>query len=124
MNTISQVNFFIHGERRLKKHTGINNIPQSGKKMNKKTLYRIYNLKTDASYFGISSSKGNVCAQERFSLDLGMHPCRTLQDDYTKTGLELFVIETIKESDETEELVTMKAELEKQLEDKGITVYR
>ena len=91
--------------------------------MNKKTLYRIYNLKTDASYFGISS-KGNVCAQERFSLDLGMHPCRTLQDDYTKTGLELFVIETIKESDETEELVTLKAELEKQLEDKGITVYR
>ena len=50
--------------------------------------------------------------------------CRTLQDDYTKTGLELFVIETIKESDETEELVTLKAELEKQLEDKGITVYR
>ena len=50
--------------------------------------------------------------------------CRILQDDYTKTGLELFVIETIKESDETEELVTLKAELEKQLEDKGITVYR
>ncbi len=92
--------------------------------MNGKTLYRIYNLKTDASYFAISGSNGNVCAQERFRLDLGMHPCKSLQDDYTKTGLELFVIETIKESDESEELVTLKAELEKQLEDKGIDIYR
>ena len=91
--------------------------------MNMKTLYRIYNLKTDASYFAISSS-GNICAQERFRLDLGMHPCKSLQDDYTKTGLELFVIETIKESDETEELITLKAKLEKQLEDKGIDIYR
>ena len=56
-------------------------------------VYRIYNLKTDMTYLGVSDDVENVAAKERFSLDLGMHPCSSLQDDYTKTGLELFVIE-------------------------------
>lgn len=92
--------------------------------MKQKALYRIYNLKTDATFFGISDDAENVCASERFMLDLGMHPCASLQKDYTDTGLELFVIEIVTAADDEKSLTARKAELEKELEARGIEVYR
>ena len=31
----------------------------------------------------------------RFNLDLGMHPCKSLQEDYANTGLEVFRFDTL-----------------------------
>ena len=77
-------------------------------------LYQIYNLKTDKTYLNISNDPESVCASERFKLDLGMHPCTSLQDDYTTTGLEVFVIEVLETFEDKdvakEKLEEVKAE--------------
>ena len=38
----------------------------------------------------------------RFKLDMGMHPCKSLQDDYTNTGLEVFRFDTVEETTDKE----------------------
>ena len=58
-------------------------------------IFRIYNLKTDKSYFGITKDIIKTRAEQRFMLDLGAHPNHELQKDYTATGLELFVIDLV-----------------------------
>ena len=44
----------------------------------------------------------------RFQLDLGMHPCRELQEDYTKTGLEVFRFDTIELTEDEGRLEALK----------------
>ncbi len=45
------------------------------------------NLKTDRVFLFFSHDVKKDCVSMRFSLDLGMHPCRSLQEDYSNTGL-------------------------------------
>ncbi|MBQ2049722.1 MAG: hypothetical protein II493_04855 [Spirochaetales bacterium] len=53
------------------------------------------NLKTDKVYLFYSEDIKKDCVNMRFQLDLGMHPCKSLQEDYTRTGLEVFRFDTI-----------------------------
>ena len=48
------------------------------------------------------------CVSMRFQLDLGMHPCRELQEDYTKTGLEVFRFDTIELTEDEGRLEALK----------------
>lgn len=53
------------------------------------------NLKTDKVYLFFSKDIKKDCVNMRFQLDLGMHPCASLQEDYTRTGLEVFRFDTL-----------------------------
>lgn len=60
-----------------------------------KGVVALRNLKTDKVYLFYSEDIRKDCAAMRFDLDLGMHPCRSLQEDYTETGLEVFRFDTL-----------------------------
>ena len=53
------------------------------------------NLKTDRVYLFLADDIEKENAKVRFQLDLGMHPCDDLQEDYTNTGLEVFRFDTV-----------------------------
>lgn len=67
-------------------------------------LYRgilcIRNLLTDTCWLSTSHDLGKDIQANRFHLDLGIHPCRSLQEDYAATGLEPFIIEPVALLDE------------------------
>lgn len=65
-----------------------------------KGIVALRNLKTDKVYLFYSDDIKNDCVDMRFKLDLGMHPCKALQADYTATGLEVFRFDTIKLTDD------------------------
>jgi len=77
-------------------------MPFQGKRV--KGVYRIYNIKTDMSVFGYSDDVAKKCIDERFKLDLGLHENKELQKDYSETGLELFVFECVKETENEDDL--------------------
>lgn len=73
--------------------------------MDKQTgIVALRNLKTDRVYLFFSQDVKKDCVDMRFKLDLGMHPCRSLQEDYTRTGLEVFRFDLLKETDDPAEL--------------------
>ena len=53
------------------------------------------NLKTDKVYLFYSQDIRRDCIDMRFRLDMGMHPCASLQKDYSETGLEVFRFDTV-----------------------------
>lgn len=67
-------------------------------------IIEIRNMLTDYCYYTSSTDTFNGCAQERFKLDLGTHSCASLQEDYEKTGLELFFIHEVEQVLTEEEL--------------------
>ena len=87
-------------------------------------VFRIYNLKTDKSYFGITKDIIKTRAEQRFMLDLGSHPCKELQNDYTSTGLELFVIDLVAKCEKEDELTVLLEETKNSFIKKGITLYQ
>lgn len=87
-------------------------------------VYRIYNLKTDRSFFGITEDIIKTRAEERFKLDLGMHRCAELQKDYSEIGLELFVIDMAREAREGEALPALLDEVIKEATASGLSLYR
>jgi hypothetical protein len=58
------------------------------------------NLKTDKVYLFYSEDIKKDCVDMRFLLDLGMHPCAELQEDYAETGLEVFRFDTVELTDD------------------------
>ena len=68
------------------------------------------NLKTDKVYLFYSEDIEKDCIDMRFKLDLGMHPCKALQDDYTSTGLEVFRFDTVELTDDRGRLEELKGE--------------
>ncbi|MBQ6672256.1 MAG: hypothetical protein IKR80_03000 [Spirochaetales bacterium] len=58
-------------------------------------IVALRNLKTDRVYLFYSDDIRKDCIDMRFKLDMGMHPCRSLQADYTETGLEVFRFDTV-----------------------------
>ena len=73
------------------------------------------NLKTDKVYLFFSKDIKKDCVLMRFQLDLGMFPCRSLQDDYTSTGLEVFRFDTIELTADENRLDVLK---------EGLDLYR
>lgn len=70
------------------------------------------NLKTDKVYLFFSKDIKKDCVSMRFQLDLGMFPCRSLQDDYTSTGLEVFRFDTIELTADENRLEVLKEGLD------------
>ena len=70
------------------------------------------NLKTDKVYLFFSKDIKNDCVSMRFQLDLGMFPCRSLQEDYTNTGLEVFRFDTIELTEDEARLEALKEGLD------------
>lgn len=70
------------------------------------------NLKTDKVYLFFSRDIKKDCVSMRFQLDLGMFPCRSLQEDYTSTGLEVFRFDTIELTDDEKRLKELKKGLD------------
>ena len=70
------------------------------------------NLKTDKVYLFYSEDIEKDCIDMRFKLDLGMHPCKALQDDYTSTGLEVFRFDTVELTDDRGRLEELKGEFD------------
>lgn len=87
-------------------------------------VYRIYNLKSDRSYLSTTTDINKTRAEERFKLDLGMHPCKALQEDYTRTGLEVFVIELVREEKDLSKLESLLEEVKKEFITSGIELYQ
>ena len=77
-----------------------------------KGIVALRNLKTDKVYLFYSDDIKKDCVDMRFKLDLGMHPCRALQEDYTETGLEVFRFDTIKLTDDPSALDEIKKEFD------------
>ncbi len=71
------------------------------------------NLKTDQVYLFYSDDIKNDCVKERFNLDLGMHSCKSLQEDYTNTGLEVFRFDTIEYTRDPSRLEALKGTFDK-----------
>ena len=76
----------------------------------------IRNLKTDRVYLFYSNDIKGDCVKSRFQLDLGMHGCRSLQEDYTNTGLEVFRFDVMEETDNPERLSAIKKTVSNQYE--------
>lgn len=72
------------------------------------------NLKTDKVYLFYANDIQKENADMRFKLDLGLHPCRELQDDYAETGLEVFRFDTIELTDDRSKLDIIKKQFDKQ----------
>ena len=66
------------------------------------------NLKTGKTYLFFSSNIKKDCIDMRFKLDLGFHPCKTLQDDYTSTGLEVFRFDVVELTSDQSRLEALK----------------
>ena len=73
-----------------------------------KGVVALRNLKTDKVYLFYSEDIRKDCAAMRFNLDLGMHPCRSLQEDYALTGLEVFRFDTLEFTDDKTRLEAFK----------------
>ena len=63
--------------------------------MKQSGIVALTNLKTDQVYLFFAEDIASENSHQRFELDLGMHPCKMLQEDYTKTGLEVFRFDTV-----------------------------
>lgn len=72
--------------------------------LKRRGIYIIRNLRSDRVYLGKSENLLKSMSDERFRLDLGMHPCTSLQRDYSETGLELFTIEVLYQAEEDDDL--------------------
>ena len=70
------------------------------------------NLKTDKVYLFYSNDIKKDCVDMRFKLDLGMHPCASLQKDYAETGLEVFRFDTLELTDDEGRLDALKEGLD------------
>lgn len=62
-------------------------------KKNESAIIALKNLISDKVYFFKSELPESDIINERFKLDLKLHPCKKLQEDYERTGLEAFQFE-------------------------------
>lgn len=83
----------------------------------------IKNLKTDEIYLYKTEDAVKSYKDERFKLDLGMHPSKKLQEAYTALGLELFTIEIEREATQDEDLNALLEERKRYYLDKGYSLY-
>ena len=83
----------------------------------------IKNLKTDEVYLYKTEDAVASFSKERFKLDLGMHPVKSLQSSYSSLGLELFLFEIDKEATKDEDLDKLLEERRNHWIEKGSRIY-
>lgn len=83
----------------------------------------IRNLKTDEIFLLKTEDAVKSFKDERFKLDLEMHPVAGLQKAYTDLGLELFTIELEQEAKEGENLDSLLHERIDHYRSKGYHFY-
>ena len=83
----------------------------------------IKNLKTDEVYLYKTEDAVASFSKERFKLDLGMHPVKSLQIAYSSLGLELFLFEIDKEATKDEDLDKLLEERRNHWIEKGSRIY-
>ncbi len=83
----------------------------------------IRNLTTDRCLLVSSSDMESDAVRQRFDLDLGMHQCPALQDDYASIGLELFMIDPIATLQADDDLQNLYRTTRHSLAEQGIQFY-
>jgi len=82
--------------------------------MKQSGVVEIRNLKTDKVWLFWADDYTPDCASQRFKLDLGMHECTSLQEDYTRTGLEVFRFELIEQTTDRNRLSALQKQISEQ----------
>ena len=88
-----------------------------------RAIVMVKNLKTDEIYLYKSEDAVASFSKERFKLDLGMHPVKSLQKAYSSLGLELFIFEIDKEASKDEDLDNLLKERMSFWKEKGSRFY-
>lgn len=83
----------------------------------------ISNLKSGKVLLEKTEDAVKAFRDERFKLDLGIHPASGLQSEYSSIGLELFSIDLVKECGKDEDLDEALTECKEEYLKKGITLY-
>lgn len=83
----------------------------------------ITNLKTEECYLYRTEDAVKSYGDERFKLDIGIHPSRKLQKAYTSLGLELFTIEIETEAKRDENLDELLERRRKHYLESGRKLY-
>lgn len=83
----------------------------------------IRNLKSGKAYLKTTEDAVKSFSDERFHLDLSMHECEELQEEYTSLGLELFTIELDTEAGPDDDLQTLLEKRENEYRNNGVTLY-
>ncbi len=91
----------------------------------KRGLIRIVEIQNDRTLLVPSEDIQRDMVHIRFQLDMEQFPNKTLQEDYTRIGLELFSIEPYLVVEEKDTDLTALAETEMdKLAKGGLTLYR
>lgn len=83
----------------------------------------IRNLKSGKAYLKTTEDAVKSFSDERFHLDLSMHECKELQEEYTALSLELFTIELDTEAGPDDDLQTLLEKRENEYRNNGVTLY-
>ena len=96
-------------------------------------ILQIKNLQNDRCYLAAAQDLKTAANNHRFRLDLGMHECKELQEEYAATGLELFTLDPLDtlpydesdpmKTDYTAELDALLELWKKKLTVQGISLY-
>ena len=86
-------------------------------------IVKIKNLKTDEIYLLKTEDAVKSYKDERFKLDLSIHPCMKLQKAYTDLGLELFLIDIDAEASKDEDLSILLERRKQHYTENGFRLY-
>ena len=86
-------------------------------------IISIRNLKTGRTLLEKTEDAVKAFRDERFRLDLGMHPESSLQAEYASLGLELFSIDLETEADGDEDLDALLERRKRAYREKGTDLY-
>ena len=86
-------------------------------------IVKITNMITGKVFLTTSRDTWKTYQDLRFQLDMGMHSCASLQEDYETTGLELFNIETDVLAEENESLPELLESRKAFYREQGTVLY-
>jgi hypothetical protein len=95
-------------------------------------VYVVRNTRTGRSLIGSSSNLPGMLNRQRFQLDLGSHPDKELQSDWSELGPEAFEFEVLDRlesrdgpvSDQTEDLKALLAMWIEKMSESKVELYR
>lgn len=87
-------------------------------------IISIKNLTNGKVFLTVTENAWKTFKNERFALDMGMHDCQSLQEEYTETGLEVFVIELDQEAGAEDDLTALLEERKEHYRRLGAILYR
>ena len=87
-------------------------------------IISIKNLTNGKIFLTVTENALKAFKNERFALDMGMHDCQELQEEYTETGLEVFVIELDQEAGKDDDLTVLLEERKDYYRRLGALIYK